>query len=159
MEEVKKFSNLKEEGFALVEVLISIMILGMSFVVLLSLQTAAVRKTIRDRNHQDAMLVARSIMSAIEIDIDRLEEQEINMPAQQMIRELIGSESNEQDEAEEEFLNKYNANLSVTKTEIPVPLPNIEPIRLKKILLNLTWSENPQDRLETVFFVPDNDQL
>lgn len=138
-------------GFALVEILIAILILGTSFVVLLSLQSSAVRKAIRDRNHQDAMLVARSIMSAIEVDPTQLEEQTISMPAEEMLKELLGGQSTAEDQDEKEFLNKYMADLVVEKKELQ--LPKQEPMQLKKVSLRLTWGTAPDDQFETIFYV------
>lgn len=144
----------KAAGFALVEILIAILILGTSLVTLLSLQSSAVQRALRDRNQKNAMLVARSVMSAIEIDPDQVEYQDTTMPAGEMIAQLIRSQSDRQDEQILEFLNTFEANLRVE--EVLVPLPGQEPILMKKVLLILYWGDGPTEQMQTVYFVPED---
>lgn len=141
-------------GFALVEILIAILILGTSLVTLLSLQSSAVQRALRDRNQKNAMLVARSVMSAIEIDPDQVETQDTTMPAGEMIAQLIRSQRDRQDQEIQDFLNTFEANLRVE--EVFIPLPGQEPILMKKVLLILYWGDGPAEQMQTVYFVPED---
>jgi type II secretory pathway pseudopilin PulG len=141
----------RDAGFALVEILMAILILGTSFVTLLSLHSTAVQRTLRDRNQKNAMLVARSIMSAIEVDPDQVEPQDTTMFVNEMLDQLLPSRSDVEDEELKEFLARFEANLRVE--EVLLPIAGQDPVLMKKIMLLIFWGDGPSEQLETLFFV------
>jgi type II secretory pathway pseudopilin PulG len=144
-------SHSSSAGFALIEIMIATMILATSLITLLSLQSSAVQRAVRDRNQQDAMLVARSIMSAIEVDPDQVEMQDTTMPAREMLNQLLPQDTAKQDEELLLFYERFQANLRVD--EVPLPLPNQEPVMMKRVTLLIFWGSGAAEQMQTVFFV------
>lgn len=144
-------SHSRSGGFALIEIMIATMILGTSLITLLSLQSSAVQRAVRDRNQQDAMLVARSIMSAIEVDPDQVEPQDTTMPAREMLNQLLPQETSKQDQELFLFYDRFQANLRVE--EVPLPLPNQEPVLMKRVTLLIFWGSGAAEQMQTIFFV------
>ena len=144
--------NSKTVGFALIEVLIAILILGSSFVVLLSLQSSVIKRALRERNQQQAMLVSRSLLAAIEIDPSQLEEQDTTMAAKDMLNELLGSKGEGLDPELEQTLAPYEATLQVKEQDLP--LGNQDPLLLKQIILDIHWGSDPSNQLRTIFYIP-----
>ncbi|NLF26237.1 MAG: hypothetical protein GX589_11355 [Deltaproteobacteria bacterium] len=142
-------------AFTLIEVTIALLVLASSLVVLLGLQTSSVQRSLRDRAQQEAMLAARSILSAIEINSTDLEAQDTTDSAAELLRKLTKAHSAPQTEL---LPDKYQANLRVEDLEIPVP--NTDPkfaenmIGLKQVLLTIFWGERPDQELRVVFLVP-----
>ena len=143
-----------QQGFALIEVMIATLILGTSLVTLLSLQSSSVQRTLRDRNEQQAMLIARSMMSAIEIDPGQIEPQDITMEAAAMLEDLLPAKSEGTDPEFARMLERFQSQLVVEEKSLP--LPTAEILVLKRVYLRIFWSESPADKLEVIFFVqPD----
>lgn len=141
-------------GFTLAEVAIAIVILSGSLVVLLGLQYSVVQRTLRDRTKITAMLIARNILSGIEVDQETVDEQDTIKPAFQMAQDLLGF-TYEADELSE-LDRGINARLMVQKLEIPRPDSN--PVQLKRVFLRLFWSEDPLDSFDVVYFIPGRDE-
>ena len=138
-------------GFALIEILMAILILGMSLTTLLSLHSSAVQRTLRDRSQKNAMLIARSIMSAIEVDPEQVEGQDTTMVVKDMLEQLLPSRSESTDKELDLFLENFEANLRVE--EVLIPIPGGEPVLMKKIMLLIFWGDGPAEQLQTLFFV------
>lgn len=138
----------RQSAFTLIEVTFAILILASSLVIILGLQSSSIQRTIRDRNKQQAMLVAREILAAIETSREPLEVGERHMRAVDLLKELLPTGSD--DTASPETTSELRADLRVAFWE----LPNIDPQAVKRIDLVISWSDDPLDRLDVTYFVP-----
>ena len=142
-------------GFTLVEVIFAIIILSSSLVVLLGLMSSSVSKSLRDRNQLYAMLIARNILSALEME-ETINDQNTTDTAYQLLKSLNGFAREEPDERE--LYNGMDAELIVEDWETPAELMDqLQSTNtiLKKIYLRVFWGVTQDDELEVVYFVPN----
>ena len=139
-------------GFTLIEITFAIMILAASLVVLLGLQSASVERTVRDRNRQQAQLIARQILTAIETDREGIEEGEAEGTIEEVLKEFPAFKS--LDLRETDALNRFQARVSVKYWEIP-QLEKIAPKSIKRIEVNIYWGRSDYDTFSVVYFIPE----
>lgn len=139
-----------QAAFTLMEVLVAVLILAGSLMTLLGMQTTIIERTIRDRNQRQAMLIARSILAAIEIDPESIETQETTVDADKLLRTLTMQA--ERDDEASEILQDFQARLLVDTLEIPIKEDQL--IIMKQVLLTLFWGEENDEKLDVVFFMP-----
>ncbi len=148
--EIPKFN---EQGFTLIEVMVSLMLLAASLVILLGLQSSVAERSIYDDNRKYAMYVAKQILSAIEVieatSDDPIPDQDTEKDPFELIEDILGAPLP-----------------PIPGSEVPrIPLTahlNISPWGseqygqdlMKKIDLRVYWSEDPRDEFHTIFFVP-----
>lgn len=144
---------MKTRAFTLLEIAFALVLLSGSLVIIVGLQSSNINRAISDRNQQQASLVARSILSAIEVDPNNVGEQSTEEPADQLLQKLIPT-----DESKEEKQNQNNfmANLNVQIIEMPIPPDSI--INLKKVELSIYSKDEFSKPFEIVYFLPVNPQ-
>lgn len=141
-------------GFTLIEITIAVVILASALVILLGLQTSAIDRTIRDQNSQQAMLVSRRILSAVEAKKDELDVGEIAGNIEEVLNQLNAQDG--EDVAEREALlniENYQVRLEIELSS----LPELDE-QMKRILLTLSWGDPPfeslQESYQVVYFTP-----
>jgi len=139
-----------EGGFTFVEILVALTLLAGAAGLLIGLQGAAVRRTLRDTQAQQAMLAARRIMSSIESmkPADFNLSNQDNQPVASVLQALgvpASSTSSEQDS-----LSSLSASIQVE--DWVVPLPNATPEPMKRITLRISWGIAPDDSI-TIFYL------
>ncbi|RIL05130.1 MAG: hypothetical protein DCC75_11970 [Proteobacteria bacterium] len=140
----------RNSGFTLMEIIFAILILGGSLTVLLGLQSSSTQRNVRDKNKQQALLVAREIMSVIESTPIPVDIQDFSGPPRELISSLYPEALEQGREIDPE--NRLIAQLKVEFW----PLPNIDdPEAVKRITLRIYWSDSPLDQIELVYFEPN----
>jgi type II secretory pathway pseudopilin PulG len=140
-------------GFTLIEITFAIVILAGSLVVLLGLQSASTQATIRDVRKQEAMLAARTLMSAFEISDEELEEQETTAPVAELLQQHMPGEGFTVEPASGSGRPAFDG-LTGTLTVKFWPLPGLDPEVIKRINLKVAWSDSPTDKVEVIYFLP-----
>ena len=138
-------------GFTLIEIVIAIMILAMSLVTLLGLQSASIDQSLRTRNKTRAMLAARQIMSVIETEGQTIDLQQKSGTVEDILSLFLKNPPKDSKE-EQELLNteSLQAFLVVEKWEIKGLPKDV----VRRIRLRISWSDSPVDSIEVVYFIP-----
>lgn len=146
--------KVKLSGFTLIEVIFAIVILSGSLIVLLGLQSSAIDKALRDRNQLDAMLLARNILAALEIQEDIIDNS-VQGSALQLIKDFNAVPAEDYEELER--FSDFQADLQIedwqTPAELAEQISDAGPL-MKKLYLKIFWSDLPDDQIEIVYFVP-----
>lgn len=140
-----------DRGFTIIEIVIAVAILATALVTLLGVQASILERTVRDRNVQQAMLLAREALAAIESLDEPLDLQSEQMPIGQLL-EKLGIEHGAWD-AELEQLDLYTAQFNVTAWGIP----GLDDEAMKRVSLVLFWGPDPRDQFEVVYFIPQDE--
>jgi prepilin-type N-terminal cleavage/methylation domain-containing protein len=135
-----------ECGFTFIEVIVALTLLAASASILIGMEGAAIRRTIRDQNAQQATLAARRVMASIEaIDAkDFTIGSSDNRPVDELLSEL-GVDSGQQQRN-----SALTASLLVEDQPIPFPNTVINP--MKRITLTISWGQGRDDFI-TVFYL------
>jgi len=143
--------NNDELGLTFIEVLIAILILGMSISTILGLQFSVMEQALQDKNQRIAMLIARNVLSAIEIDPSSFSNKHINKPASSIIKDFIGNINLDKEELAQ--YNNFNVELNIQETEIPmITGENIDFIAMKEIHLTVFWGDLDNEQTNVVYF-------
>lgn len=127
-----------QSGFTFLEVMVALIIMASAAAVLIGMQGSAAARTLRDSDAQQAMLLARRIMSSIETIGDETTLQPFdNEPALNALNRWNIPEPS--DEKEKSILAPFFVSLLVE--DWVLPLPNIDPDPVKKITLRVTWGQ------------------
>jgi prepilin-type N-terminal cleavage/methylation domain-containing protein len=140
-----------ESGFTFVEVIVALTLMAVAAGLLIGLEGAAVRRTIRDTQAQQAMLAARRIMSAIETMRNNeftLSNQD-NQPIAEVLQQL-GSPSTD-DPSENKALEMLSATVQVE--DWVLPLPETESTPLKRISLKVSWGQEPDEAITILYLM------
>jgi prepilin-type N-terminal cleavage/methylation domain-containing protein len=153
-----------QRAFTLIEVLIAIVILAGSMVVLISMVSASVARSVNDKQHFYATLAARSIMSAIELKQD-IDNQETIKPVLDLLEEY--NAFNELDDESRLVYQEMEAALVVQDLEIPGLLgagasaaatggesQTDQPLKLQKLALGIRWGEGEEQHLDIYYALP-----
>lgn len=149
-----KTSSSSQQGFTLVEVVIAVVVLASAFITLLGLQSAIMRRTLRDEARQQEMLLARSILSAIESNLEAVEVQDKTMPAEELIDEMLADAAPDVKQEKRSQLFNFMARITVDLWGIP----NFKDDAMKRIRLAIYLEDDPADAFEVLFFIPNEDQ-
>lgn len=143
--------KINKAGFSIIELVFAVVILAGGLTVLLGLQSAATTSALRDRNQQQAMLIARSIMSALELNSD-LSDSQFNGSAEDTLLKYKQPISEAEDY--QEFVRNTTVNLRIASVEVPIvsKLP-VMPIKMFRISLVLSWGKSPDDELEIIYYI------
>jgi len=140
----------RDAGFTLVEIAFAILILAGSMVVLLGLQSSLVRREVADKNRQDAMLIARRVMAAVESLPDFPENGTRQGSARQILVELLTDKVlGDRDE----ILDRYQVEMGIQNWGIP----ELNDRAMRSLALKVYWSDYPLDAISLVYFVPAPD--
>jgi prepilin-type N-terminal cleavage/methylation domain-containing protein len=141
----------RDAGFTFIEVVIALAVMASAAGIIIGMQGAALRRTVRDTNAQQSMLTARRIMSSIEA-VDpknfNIQSQE-NQPALAVLQTLGVTSVGDKDEAA--AISAINATLLVE--DLPIPLIEKEAL-MKKIVLRLFWGPGVDEALEVIYLMP-----
>lgn len=149
--------KINKSGFTLVEVIFAIVILTSSLVVLLGLQSSAIDKALRDRNQLDAMLLARSLLSALELEFKEKppESSSVDSSVIQLLQDHNAVPP--EDIAELEGFADFKAELRIEDWQTPPQLAEqiqTDKALMKKLYLRVYWSDLPDDQVDVVYFFP-----
>ncbi len=139
-------------GFTLIEVIIAVMILAFSLTTLLGLQSSSTDQAIRTRNKQQAMLMARKIMSSVELQGSLIKPMKLSADANQVLERFLMADPSEKKKKSEKTVAGLPLN-----ADIAIEFWNMEGLPEKsvlKIALVVSWSPNPADSVEVLYFVP-----
>lgn len=154
----RSFNKKVELGLTLVEVLVAILILGLSVSTILGLQSSILRRTLQDRYQRTAMLLARTILAKVEIDPDEFSTQNISMSADRFIRQKIGDYGYDKESLID--AENYNVSLSVKDQEIPVfsEEAGLDIAEMKEIRLNIFWGDANDENIDIIFYCKKPDE-
>lgn len=141
-----------QRGFTLIEIIIAVMILAFSLTALLGLQSSATDQAIRTRNKQQAMLMARKIMSAIELQGAIVQNTKIEAPAAQVLQKFLVQDP--QETKKEKTAASTELPLTANLTIEYWPVEGLPEKSIQKVSLSLFWSSNPADTIDVVYFIP-----
>lgn len=144
----KAFS--RNPGFTLLEVTVAVLLLVSALTIILGLQNSVVQRSVDDHQRTQAMLMARRIMSAIELWEDPPEDQVVTGPPENIL----------------EFVSdvplSHPETLESTKhmeTELliePWNFPGLEEDMVKRIRLRLSWGAAAGQTFEVIYFIPSS---
>ena len=150
-----KILNKNLRGFTLIEVVIAVLILSAALVTLLGLQSSILHRALRDEEKQHAMLLARTILSAIEVKNKDIDIQDNVMSVGELMNKLdistaLGTSS--------EQSNKFDfmAHLKVENVSVRDLGDNL----MKSVSLRIfskdaqNSGEVPLDTFEIVYLIP-----
>jgi len=127
------------------------MLLAAAVSVLVGLQGAAIQRTIRDRNVQQAMLAARRVLAAVEVSEEQLTiSPQTDVPMLDLLQNINAPEP--RDERERRALQLLRGTLAIE--DWTIPLPKIEENPMRRVDLKITWSSEPQDFFAVTLFIP-----
>lgn len=150
MVRIQKQKISSQAGFTLMEVTIAVVILAASLVTLLGLQSSIIRLTLRDDERQHSMLLARSILSAMEVHLDEVEPQDRTATAEEVLKGLNITPP-EDFQSTKESLFKLSVHIVVDNWSIPKVGDDI----MKRIRLSIFSDSTPDDAFEVLYFVPN----
>jgi prepilin-type N-terminal cleavage/methylation domain-containing protein len=135
----------RESGFTFLEVMIALALLAAAGSILIGMQSAAIKRTIRDASAQQALLAARRIMASIESIPN--EEFDLASQSQQPVLDLMAQLDIplDIDDAGRNPLKDIVADLQIEDWNLP--LPEVEETAMKQITVRVSWGANQQDSL------------
>ena len=140
-------------AFTLIEVTIAILILASSLTVLLGLQSSSVQRTIRDQHRQQAMLMARQILAAIESAEDPPQVGRNSGTAREML-DLMLNDHNIQGQRNGPA-DDFMCEVAVDNWQVPGLEGNV----MRRLTVTISWSDSPNDSLNIYyFFAPEFDE-
>ena len=143
---IKNFKpRTRESGFTFLEVMIALALLAAAGSILIGMQSAAIKRTIRDASAQQALLAARRIMASIESIPD--EEFDLASQSQQPALDLMAQLDIplDNDDAGRNPLKDIVADLQIE--DWILPLPEVEETTMKQITVRVSWGSNQQDSI------------
>jgi len=140
-----------QDGFTFIEIMIALIILATAVSTLLGMQGAAIARTVRDKDAQQAMLLARRIMASIEAmpqgkNLDTFEDK----PALAALQQF--GIPDPPDEASKQALSPFKISLGMG--DLTLPLPNVEEEPLTKINLQISWGAQPDEMFSVTYLIP-----
>lgn len=138
-----------QRGFTFIEILVALTLLAAAAGLLIGLQSAAVRRTLRDTQAQQAMLAARRIMSSIESmkkDSFDLSNQD-NQPVASVLQALGVPASS--DPSEQDALASLAASIQIE--DWILPLPDMDQNPMKKITMKIAWGVAPDESISILY--------
>lgn len=136
-------------GFTLIEVTVSIVILATSLTILLGLQASSVQRAVYDRDAQQAMLIAREILSAIDIHKNPETIGDAFGSPEEVLRDVLESSAVPEDGLDPE--GKFEVDLKLEDVELPIP--NLGTDRLRRATLAVRWVGGPEEGLVIDYFL------
>lgn len=140
-----------QSGFTLIEILIALSVMAAASVVLIGMQSAAIARTMRDKNAQQGMFLSRRIMASVEalasnpLDVPTFENESAGGALQKFgIPEPT-------DEHEKRALAPFQVTLLADFLQIPIPNVNQDPIR--KVVLKITWGPEVDETFSVVYLM------
>lgn len=139
-------------GLTMIEVIFAIILFAGAMITLLGLQSSNLSRTREDRNKVRAMLAAREILSAIEIQEEGLETGFKRGTIDEIFNGLIPKPPRSKEEIDPH--QGLEASLEVED----VALPEIGQTALQKVVVTIYWGGGPLDFFKTTLFTPGSIQ-
>ena len=144
----KNNKNQRQHGFTLIEIIIAVMILAVSLITLLGMQSSATQIAIKTRNKQEAMLAARTILAGIEYAGNSLKNTSAKGPASEIAAKYLSKEATAPIAAQEKRVPLIG-NLVIEYW----PMKGLTAQSLQRVSLTISWSDRPEDSITTYYFV------
>jgi prepilin-type N-terminal cleavage/methylation domain-containing protein len=136
VEKLMRRTSHNQAGFTFIEVMVALIILASASGILVGMQSSAIARTIRDKNAQQGMLLARRIMSSIEaLGPTGLVGNFDGEPAMNALQKWSIPEPTE--DIDKKALAPFS--VSIASEDFVLPLPNTSQDPMKKILLRVSW--------------------
>lgn len=137
-----------EVGLTLMEVIFAVVLFAGSMITLLGLQSSNTSRTREDREKIRAMLAAREILSAVEIQEDPLEPGSREGTVEEIFDGLVTKPQRDANDPDPH--PGLTASLDIEN----MPLPDIGETALQKVTVSIYWGPGPFDVFRTTFFTP-----
>lgn len=137
----------RERGFTLLEIAFALMLISGALVVVVGLQSSSISRAVADRNIQKASLIARSVLSAIELNPKDVPEQDKTESADKVLSNLIQTRNIDREEREEQ--SQFMVQLRVEPIELTIPPQTI--LTLKRFDVTVFPEDAPEDSFNVVY--------
>jgi len=134
-------------GFTLVEIVVSVVILGMGLTSLIGIQSNYIDGYIREENLTRAAMYGQYIMSMIEVEVDPPESGKNSGNLDNYLKELGYFDENFKD-GEHVSLDGWNFELDVESVDILLITD-----AMKRVDLTISWSEYDLDSFRLIYYV------
>ena len=156
-------AQITECAFTLIEVTIAVLILASGLLVVLGMQSSIIERTLRDRSALRAMLVARTILSTLEIRHQPLTIGEEQGSVDDILKKFAIPDNDDPNKVSTTSSSKFNSELLASLKIEYQPLADkdqVEEHALKRLTLNIAWGDLPIQSLTVVSYIPndENDQ-
>ena len=141
--------NRTQAGFTFLEVIVALALLAVSATILIGMEGAAARRTMRDLRAQHAILAMRSIMSSIESakDKDLPFGPQDNRPVLELLQEL--GHPPPSDESAIKAFSSLVATIQVD--EFPLGLTQEITIDLRRVSVAVIWGMSPDESVQVAY--------
>jgi prepilin-type N-terminal cleavage/methylation domain-containing protein len=143
--------RIRQSGFTFIEITVALALLAVAASMLIGMQGAAVRRTLRDIRAQEAMLVGRRIMASIETlkDGDLLLAIRENGSVRDLLQQLnivgVG------DKSESSAISQMTASVTNDELQLEMPKPPNQQVPMRRITLRLTWGPGADESVVLVY--------
>jgi len=134
-------------GFTLIEVTMAIVIMASALTILVGMQSSLVEQTIRGRNQQQAMLLARRILAGFEVVDPDMNEGTSEMSAAEALE--LSEVADERDPQDYAGYENFRVLIQFNYWGIP----KIDPQAMQRILVRVMWGPLPGDSLVVSYFI------
>ena len=134
-----------ESGLTLIEVIFAIILFAGAMITILGLQSSNLARTNEDRNRINAMLAAREILSAIEIQ----EEPIIVGSYQGSVEKILSTLINHPEKIDNSPFQNLIVDLQVTN----IGLPMLGEEAMQKADITVSWGDQPFEQFRTAYFL------
>ncbi len=140
-----------ERGFTLLEIAVSIVIIGIAFSSLVTLQSYYVKTYVRERNTVKAALAAQYVLSMIELEA---EPPDLGAKGGDLVEVLNNYEyfAEDLEDTEKDAFADWTYTQEVTNVEIPLGTEK-EQDALRRIDFTVTWGIASAERYALTFFM------
>jgi prepilin-type N-terminal cleavage/methylation domain-containing protein len=139
----------REHGFTFIEVIVALALLAASASILIGMEGAAIRRTIRDQNAQQATLAARRIMASIEA----IKPNEFNLSSSdnRPVEDLLSDLGVEATTSQIDQPTRPPLSASLMVEEQPIPFPNTVINPMKRLTLTISWGPGRDDFINVFY--------
>jgi prepilin-type N-terminal cleavage/methylation domain-containing protein len=152
----------KEHGFTLIEVIIAVLILGVSLTTIVGLQSSILSQAVRDRNKTYALFAARSVLTELELGAAQLEPATKNDKLTEFLQASGGYKKT--DQLFLDAVKDFDATILIDELEVPNPGPATmsqsgtaipaPALKFIKIILTISWGEASIDSITIPLILP-----
>jgi prepilin-type N-terminal cleavage/methylation domain-containing protein len=145
-------SRRTDKGFTLIEVAISIAILGVALTTLISLQSGYLRNSLNDKNLVRAALMAQYILAVVEGDDNFPEPGKSEKDLIPILDRIGYFEENEQLALQKRDFEGWLLRREITNVGIP-PMESA----LRRIVLEIMWGDTQSESFSVTYFIKSPD--
>lgn len=148
---MRKRISAQQSGFSLIEVIVALAIMAAAASLLIGMQGAAIARTLRDRDAQQAMLAARRIMSSIEAAGDDAPVENFDgETVLDTLKRFGGPDPTNDTEAQ----GYASLRVAMAVDEWQLPIPNVTDDPMRKITLKVYWGTQPDEAFNITYLAP-----